>query len=193
MLVVVFGVGQAIFGPALTSIVPDIVPSDQLVEANSLAQFSRPFAMTLLGPRVGGILVGMIGAGRRVLRRRGHVRVLGADDLLMRTVRGPRPGGRRLGVAPRREGSRYVRGRPWFWAGMAAATISLLCTWGPWEVLVPFLVTNDLGGGAGALGLVFGAGGARRRARGASRWASVDLPRRPITLLYLAWAVSACS
>ena len=59
-----------------------------------------------------------------------------------------------------REGLRFVFARPWLWAGMAAATISLLCTWGPWEVLVPYLVKNELGGSAGALGLVFAAGGA---------------------------------
>ena len=38
-LAALFGVGQAIFNPSLTSIVPTIVPEDLLVEANSLAQF----------------------------------------------------------------------------------------------------------------------------------------------------------
>ena len=55
---------------------------------------------------------------------------------------------------------------------MAAATISLLCVWGPWEVLVPYLVKNELGGSAAALGFVFAAGGAgavpRRWRRGSA-------------------------
>ena len=42
VLAALFGVGQAIFGPSFTSIVPTIVPEDLLVEANSLAQFVRP-------------------------------------------------------------------------------------------------------------------------------------------------------
>ena len=56
-LVVIFGVGQALYGPAHQSILPDLVPAAMLVQANSLAQFSRPFAMTLLGPALGGVLV----------------------------------------------------------------------------------------------------------------------------------------
>ena len=35
-LVVPYGAGQAIFGPAFHSIVPMIVPEDLLVEANSI-------------------------------------------------------------------------------------------------------------------------------------------------------------
>src|SRR5688500_2188126 len=60
-LVAVFGMGQAIFGPAFHSIVPTIVPSDLLVQANSLGQFVRPFAWTLIGPVVGGVLVAGVG------------------------------------------------------------------------------------------------------------------------------------
>ena len=54
----VFGVGQAIFQPAFSSIVPTLVPEDLLVEANSLAQFVRPVAFTLVGPLIGGVLIG---------------------------------------------------------------------------------------------------------------------------------------
>ena len=89
-----------------------------------------------------------------------------------------------------REGLRFVFRRPWLWAGMAAATISLLCVWGPWEVLVPYLVKNELGGSATALGFVFAAGGAGA-VLAAVATGQRDLPRRPITLLYWAWAISA--
>ena len=49
-LAALFGVGQALFNPSLTSIVPTLVPEDLLVEANSLAQFVRPVTYTLIGP-----------------------------------------------------------------------------------------------------------------------------------------------
>src|SRR5215211_2812840 len=62
-LVVVFGVGQALFGPAFSSIVPQVVPEDLLVEANALGQFVRPIAWTLIGPLVGGALVASLGTG----------------------------------------------------------------------------------------------------------------------------------
>ena len=57
------------------------------------------------------------------------------------------------------EGLRYVRRERWLLIAMVGATVSLLAVWGPWETLVPVVVQNDLLGDAGALGLVFGAGG----------------------------------
>ena len=50
-----FGAGQAVFQPAFSAIMPAIVPADLLVQANSLAQFVRPFTDTLIGPLVGGL------------------------------------------------------------------------------------------------------------------------------------------
>ena len=41
-LAAVFGTGEAFFGPAFTSIVPEIVPRHLLLQANSLDQFIRP-------------------------------------------------------------------------------------------------------------------------------------------------------
>ena len=190
-LVVLFGVGQSLYGPAHNSIIPDLVPADLLVQANSLAQFSRPFAMTLLGPALGGMLVGTVGAGTAFYVDAGTFGFSAVMLLLMRTVTRPaRAEGHASVWHDAREGLRFVFQRPWLWAGMAAATISLLCTWGPWEVLVPYLVKNELGGSAAALGLVFAAGGAGA-VLAAVTMGQRDLPRRPITLLYWAWAIAA--
>ena len=73
-LVVVYGAGQALFGPAFSSIVPQVVPEDLLVEANSLGQFVRPVAWTLIGPLVGGV------AGRERRHRVGVRRRRGAPS-----------------------------------------------------------------------------------------------------------------
>jgi MFS family permease len=190
-LVVVFGIGQALYGPAHNSILPDLVPSAQLVQANSLAQFSRPFAMTLLGPALGGVLVGAFGAGIAFYVDAGTFAFSALMLLMMRSVARAAPEGGHASVwHDAREGLRFVFRRPWLWAGMAAATISLLCTWGPWEVLVPYLVKNELGGSAASLGLVFAAGGAGA-VLAAVTMGQRDLPRRPITVLYWAWAISA--
>jgi hypothetical protein len=71
---------------------------------------------------------------------------------------------------------------------MVTATVSLLCFWGPFDVLVPFLVKNELGGSAVQLGLVFACGGA-----GAVLAAAIvgqrPLPRRPFTIMYASWFV----
>src|SRR5581483_11390092 len=57
------GLGRALFGPASGAYVADVVPAPLLVQANSLQQFVRPLAMTLIGPALGGLLVGSVGSG----------------------------------------------------------------------------------------------------------------------------------
>jgi DHA3 family tetracycline resistance protein-like MFS transporter len=72
---------------------------------------------------------------------------------------------------------------------LLAATVSLLCVWGPWETLVPFIVSEDLHGSGFDLALVFGAGGVASVAVGVFMAQRGSLPKRPLTLMYLAWAV----
>ena len=189
-IVIVYGAGQAIFGPAFSSIVPTIVPDDLLVEANSLAQFVRPVALTLIGPLVGGLVVGALGTGWAFVIDAATFAVSAVTIVMMR-VRRTRAHDDERGTAWQdlRTGFRYVRERPWLWAAMVAATVSLLVTWGPWEVLVPYVVKNDLGGSAGALGVVFGAGGVGAVSAALAIGQLGRLPHRPITVLYLSWAI----
>src|SRR6185312_15516500 len=72
---------------------------------------------------------------------------------------------------------------------LVGATLSLLFTWGPWETLVPYIVKNDLRGDALALGLVFGAGGVGAVTAAVVMGQRGTLPRKPVTVLYLAWAL----
>ncbi len=62
-LVVAYGGATAFFGPAFDAIVPGLVPSAQLTEANALDQFMRPTAQRLAGPALGGAVVAVAGAG----------------------------------------------------------------------------------------------------------------------------------
>jgi Transmembrane secretion effector len=188
-LIVPYGIGQAMFSPAFSSFVPLLVPEDLLVEANSIGQVVRPLAMMVIGPTLGGFLV-TPGAGWAfvadavtfafsagcifAMRTRPEVRSEGERSALWRDVA---------------EGIRYVRSETWIWAALVAATLSLLCTWGPWETLVPYVVKNDLHGNGVALGLVFGAGGVASVLVGLTMAQRGGLPRRPITALYLAWAL----
>jgi predicted outer membrane lipoprotein len=188
-LIVPYGIGQAMFSPAFSSFVPLLVPEDQLVEANSIGQVVRPLAMMVIGPTLGGLLVAP-GAGWAFVADAATFAVSAGCIFAMRT----RPEGRpkegrnalRHDVA---EGIRYVRSETWIWAALVAATISLLCTWGPWETLVPYVVKNDLDGNGLALGAVFGAGGAASVLVGLTMAQRGGLPRKPITALYLAWAL----
>jgi MFS family permease len=56
------GIIAAFFLPASTSMLPRIVPSEQLEAGNAFMTLSR-FGATVLGPAVGGVLVAVLGAG----------------------------------------------------------------------------------------------------------------------------------
>jgi DHA3 family tetracycline resistance protein-like MFS transporter len=190
-LEVVYGVGQAIFQPSFSAIVPTIVPGELLVEANSLAQFVRPFSMMLLGPLIGGLLIAAFGAGWAFVFDGGTFVFSALMILLMRTRPEPRDAdsGERL-MSEVVEGLRYVIAHRWLILAMVGATVSLLATWGPWETLVPYVIKNELHGGPTALGLVFGAGGLGSVAAALFFGQRGRLPRRPVTALYLAWAIA---
>jgi hypothetical protein len=191
LLVLVYGAGQAVFQPSFQSITPVIVPPDLLVQANSLAQLVRPFAMTLIGPLVGGLLVALFSPGVAFLVDAGTFVFSAVMILLMQTrhhaTSGEEGSGSFLGEIA--EGLRYVRRSRWLLIAMVGATVSLLAVWGPWETLVPIVVKNDLGGEASSLGFVFGAGGVGAVVAAGYFGQRGTLPRRPVTAMYLAWAL----
>ena len=190
-LVLVYGAGQAVFQPSFQSITPTIVPDDQLVQANSLAQLVRPFAMTLVGPLVGGVLVAWFSAGVAFLVDAVTFAFSTLMILLMRTRHQANPDGEESSsfLGEIGEGLRYVRRTRWLVIAMVAATVSLLAVWGPWETLVPVVVKNDLGGQASSLGLVFGAGGVGAVVAAGFFGQRGALPKKPLTAMYLSWAL----
>ena len=190
-LVTVYGAGQAVFQPAFSSITPAIVPADLLVQANSLAQLVRPFAMTLVGPLVGGVLIAWVSVGFAFLVDASTFAFSAVMILSMRTRRTPRDAQEEQAsfFGDVAEGFRYVRQQRWLLIAMVAATVSLLAVWGPWETLVPIVVKNDLGGQSSSLGLVFGAGGVGAVIAAAVFGQRGSLPRKPVTAMYLAWSL----
>jgi len=78
----------------------------------------------------------------------------------------------------------------WLWGTLIWATLAVFLIYAPFEVLVPYLVKNQLHGNAGDLGLVFASGGV-----GAIAIAFVagqrGLPRRHITAMYVAWGTAS--
>ena len=88
-----------------------------------------------------------------------------------------------------REGLRFVRQRVWLWGTLAAAAGAYLVFLGPAEVLLPYLVKNDLHASADTLGFVFAAGGIG--AIGSALWMGRrGHPRRDITVMYVTWTLA---
>jgi len=191
-LVALYGTGGALFMPAFTGIVRDVVPRELLLEANSLDQFVRPLCVRLIGPAVGGLVIGAAGAGAAFLADAGSFAFSATAFLLMQTRSVPAVGeGRSLG-RDIVEGISYVRSQTWLWVTLGAVTLSMLFFLGPVYVLMPYVVKNSLHGGAEGLGLVFAAGGVGAITAALFR-GQLGLPRRPLTVVYLAWAGTAFS
>jgi DHA3 family tetracycline resistance protein-like MFS transporter len=189
VLVAFYGAGEALFMPSFTAIVPDIVPRDLLVEANSLDIFVRTMTARMAGPAIGGVAIAAFGTGGAFLLDAASFGVSAVALLAMssRPLVAREPSSVLADLA---EGFRFVRSQTWLWGTLVAAAIALLCFFGPWEVLVPYVVKNELGGSASDLGFVFGAGGLGA-VLSSLVMAQRSLPHKQITFMYAAWTVSS--
>jgi MFS family permease len=186
-LVVVYGLGQALFQPAYTAIVPEIVPREELLQANALREVLEPLGMRFFGPALGGVLIALFGVGTAFLI---DAATFAVSALLLIGI-GARPPPRTEAGSMRRdlaEGFAYVRAHAWLWGTLAGAALFLLFTFGPFEVLLPYVIRNDLGGDAATFGTVLAAGGLGSFF-GALLIGRTGLPRRHITYMWLAWCV----
>jgi MFS family permease len=189
VLVALYGVGTAFFTPAFEAIVPDIVPAADLAAANSLDQFVRPIALRLAGPALGGALVAGVGTGAAFALDAASFVASTVAVFLMRPPAHPRSEHVASSASAVKEGLRFVRSRVWLWGTLLSAAIAYLAFMGPAEVLLPYLVKNELHASAGDLGLVFAAGGVG--AIGAALFMGQrGHPNRDVTVMYATWTVA---
>ncbi|HMI28064.1 MAG TPA: MFS transporter [Gaiellaceae bacterium] len=186
-LVAVYGAGTAFFTPAFEAIVPDLLPAHELPAANALDQFVRPIALRLAGPVVGGGLLALsTGVAFAV-----DALSFAATFVAVLAIR-PRPRAAMAHpstAAALKEGLRFVRSRTWLWGTLLSAAVAYLVFLGPTEVLLPFVVKNELHASAGTLGLVLAAGGVG--AIGAAAFMGRQgHPRRDVTLMYATWTLA---
>ncbi len=118
VLTAINGTAAAISFPALASVLPDLVPREQLQPANALMSMLRS-GLTILGPTAGGLLVVGVGAGWAI-GINGATYLLSA--LLLFGVRLPaarRTAGASM-LSDLREGWSYVRSTTWLWSVVLA-------------------------------------------------------------------------
>jgi MFS family permease len=188
VLVAVYGAGTAFFTPAFEAIVPDLLPDEQLPSANALDQFVRPIALRLVGPVLGGVLVAISAGLAFAVDALSFVATLIAV-LAIRPRRHAHATEHPPTLVALREGFDFVRSRTWLWGTLGSAAIAYLVFLGPAEVLLPFLVKNELHASAGTLGLVLAAGGIG--AVGAAAFMGRQgHPRRDVTVMYATWTLA---
>ncbi|MGH2735579.1 MAG: MFS transporter [Actinomycetota bacterium] len=188
VLTAVYGAGTAFFGPAFDAVVPDVVPRHLLGQANSLDQLVKPLALRIAGPAFGGWLIAAGGPGHAFVF---DALTFGASGLALTALR-VAPKGRPEVTSLRRDvvaGLAYVRSHVWLWGTFAAAAIAYLLFMGPVEVLLPFIVKEEMGRSAGDLGFIFAFGGVGS-ITAALLLGSRGLPKRTVTFIYVAWTLS---
>lgn len=137
------GIASAASMPALAGIMPQLVPADQLQEANALNEFTRA-GLLIIGPSVSAGLVITIGPGWALLID--AVTWLIAAAMLTQ-VRLPAPAARRGSMlAELRLGWDYFRRTTWLWLTVVILGILNTVEEGGFKILGPVrAIETDLG------------------------------------------------
>jgi MFS family permease len=157
VLAVVHGAVSAISFPAMASMVPQLVPREQLQPANALLSLTRN-GLTVLGPTVGALLVVTVGSGW-ALAVDAATWLLAA--LLLAPVRIP-PKERKAStstIAELREGWTFFRSTTWLWVIVLAFGALNMIHVGTMQTLGPAVAEDTDGVGRQGWGLVLSAEG----------------------------------
>ncbi len=196
----VTGVALAFYYPAYSAWLPALVPEEDLMAVNGFEGMVRPTVGQALGPGLAGVVVGAVSTSAALGLAAGfHLAgLLVLATVPLTAVRRERPADETAGdvhpiataLADMREGWVYMVRTPWLLATLLFASVMILAMMGPFEVLIPFLIKDKLGGGPGDHAMVmaaFGIGGAV----GSMAMASMRMPRRYLTWMNLMWGVGA--
>jgi MFS family permease len=161
----VFGVADAFFFPAQTSIVPGLVEPDQLQRANGIVQGTAQ-ATVLVGPALAGIVIAALGSEAADTTGIAVALLLDAITFAvsMVTLRLIRARERVASAATSiiesiREGVRFVWGKASMRAVIALSLSANLFIVGPFEVGLPYFAYTRLPEGAAAFGVLLAAFG----------------------------------
>lgn len=190
VLVGFYGAAQSFFSPAFEALIPTLVEADELAQASALDRFIRPLATQIIGPAVGGLIVAEAGTGPAFMIDALTFVAVIAAACAARQGRVPSPecGTRRRAFVDIADGFGFVRANAWLWGTLLAAAVALLAYSGPAQVLLPFVVRNDLHASAATLGAVRAVAGIGALPA-AMIIAQRGIPSRAVPVMLSAWAV----
>ena len=140
----VVGTGNAFFSPALSGLVVQLAPGDQLGNANALFGLASP-AASVAGPALAGILIAAGSPAVPIAADAGSYAVSAVALALLRFPDAGRPRARSL-LQDLADGWAEFSSRAWLWLQTVQFTLFNLLTWGPYLVLGPVLARAYLGG-----------------------------------------------
>ncbi|WLP88863.1 MFS transporter [Gordonia sp. NB41Y] len=190
------GITTGMYYPAYSALLPSIVTPSELQAANGIEGFLRPVLFQAVGPMVAGAVIAAAAPAQAIVVAAIASVAAGVCYLAMRpvplrrdvtTLRG---NAFRSIVTDMAEGFVYMWRTPWLWSTLFFATILVLATMGPIEVLIPFALRERVHGGAGDHALVlagFGVGAAIS----SLVFASIPMPRRYLSVMFAVWGFSS--
>lgn len=189
------GAADGFFYPAYSAWLPGILEEAQLLAANGIEGMLRPIVMQAAGPAAASALIAIHSPGLAFavigVLQLGAVGALAVmrSTPLRRDVAKEEPRHPLVSaLGDLKDGFAYMLRTRWLLATLLFSVVLVLVIMGPIEVLLPFAVKDQTGGGAGAFAIVlaaFGIGGAV----GSLLVSSFPLPRRYLTLMIIAWGV----
>ncbi|MFG1707504.1 MFS transporter [Nonomuraea sp. M3C6] len=142
------GVATAITFPALTGIIPEVVPLDRLQTGNALLGLGAN-ASRVAGAVLGGGTVVLFGGGWALVVSGALFAVAGVLIAMLRVQPGERPRAERHSVlADLRDGWREFASRQWIWVVVAQFSLMVMAIQAGHGVLGPLLAKETLGGPA---------------------------------------------
>jgi MFS transporter, DHA3 family, tetracycline resistance protein len=188
VMAVIFGIGDAFSTPAEVAIVPELLPTELLVQGNALTATSQQGAK-FAGPAIGGIIAAAFGLAWGFGLDAASFAV-SAVTLAIMTRRQTRPPTGRSMLAEAREGLRYCFSQRWLWVAMVASGVANFAAFAPVLVLVPVLIRNGMHQPPVALGFVIAAGGVGG-ALTSIIVGRTGAPRLRVTAIWLSWALAS--
>jgi MFS family permease len=177
------GIGWSFTMPVRQSIVPALVPREDLL--NALALSSAAFNITrTVGPAVGGFLLAALGGGGNFLVQAACYAVVLATIAAMRVPAVPAGAGGRAATAWQSllDGFRYVRASPLVLALLALGLVPMLLGM-PYQSLLPIFAAEIYHMGAGGLGVLIGFAGLGSVLATFAVAAAGDIPRKGLVQL----------
>ena len=144
VLAAVHGLVSAISFPAMASMVPQLVPRDQLQRANALLSLSRG-GLTIIGPTIGALLVVTVGSGW-ALAVDALTWLLAAVLLTPVKVPARTPSAERTSTLHElREGWSFFIATTWLWVVVLAFAFLNMIHTGAWFTLGPAIAKDTIG------------------------------------------------
>jgi DHA3 family tetracycline resistance protein-like MFS transporter len=151
-----FGFVMAFFQPAYAAVLPQIVAADELPSANALTGISINLGR-VAGPALGAALVGWLGSSTAFAINAGSF-ILSAVllvPLLFAGIPGPARGEKNRALQDLREGFDTVLAKPWLWISILVFSLVNVTLLGPYNVAMPFLVSDFMQADVNRLGLLY--------------------------------------